>query len=184
MKNNNDLSVIGNLKKWITGHTYQTTKENPKLKIINQLEGLGYKVSTLNEEGHPNRGGWYATLIAKKNETGIAVNLHNPFFMYTLDGTNIYGEEATSIVLVKTFELTISSEGINQRFLEELNKANAKFMFTKVFYRENDEKEITLYISTCVFSYSEKDLENTISFLESDTNGYRDDLKGFTDFKS
>jgi len=180
MENNNKLNAV------IRNRTYKAGRENSLSEITNHLESLGYKVSLANKKTSPSQG-WTVSLIAENDEVDMMVNIHNPFFMTISDENGkqieIYGEGATTLFLTKSFmTLSIEGEKINQKFLEALNKTNAGFMFTKVFYRETGEKEIMVYISTCVLSYNERDLEDAINFLESNASSYLEDLKEFIDF--
>lgn len=140
--------------------------ETAKQAVIGHLEFLGYQVTEKD----------FITFTRLEARSEVRLNI----------AVNI--NHGDSIFITHLFGLAVPGEKIDQQFLEALNRTNARFLFTKIFFKENDEKEkfpscpIKLYVSTANLSYTARDFALAVNALESNTKAYMEDLIEFADF--
>lgn len=150
--------LVVSLNKGLSINKKIMMQNTTKLNVTKHLESLGYKVGDAKDYGY-----FIRLEAGSDTKPSLSINI----------------EKEGSLFFTQTLRLSQKKEEMNQKFLEILNKINGKFMFTKVFCKENERKEIMLYISTCTLSYSEEYFGSAMHFLESDSEKYREDLREF-----
>lgn len=135
--------------------------KNPITKqIFSHLEFLGYQVKEISEESEMDNDYLVAESESKSNLI-----------------LSIYKNSSVSISTRYTF--SDSKAAVTQRFLDALNSENAKSIYSKVYYREKEDKKVVLEIETFVVGYEKQAFVMVIDSLEREVGIYLRNLKEY-----
>ena len=125
--------------------------KNPTSKqIFNHLEYLGYVVEDVTEKENKVN----LDFILGKSETKS-----NLLVRISPDNT---------ILISARYVLSDSNKLVTEKFLKTLNTLNSISIHTKVYYQEQDNKEVSLAMETFIINYDKLSLVTVIDALESD----------------
>ena len=133
--------------------------KNPISKqIFNHLEFLGYKVEDRSGENEID-------II-----TGISESKSNLELRILKDNM---------ILISARYNLSDSNSIITQKFLNAINSANFKSLYTKAYYVEEEGKNIALAVETFSTGYNKQTFVTLIDSLERDVRVYLKDLEEY-----
>ena len=125
--------------------------KNPISKqIFNHLEYLGYTVEDVTEKENKVN----LDFILGKSETKS-----NLLVRISPDNT---------ILISARYVLSDSNKLVTEKFLKTLNTLNSISIHTKVYYQEQDNKEVSLAMETFIINYDKLSFTTVIDALESD----------------
>lgn len=125
--------------------------KNPTSKqIFNHLEYLGYVVEDVTEKENKVN----LDFILGKSETKS-----NLLVRISPDNT---------ILISARYVLSDSNKLVTEKFLKTLNTLNSISIHTKVYYQEQDNKEVSLAMETFIINYDKLSFTTVIDALESD----------------
>ena len=125
--------------------------KNPISKqIFNHLEYLGYVVEDVTEKENKVN----LDFILGKSETKS-----NLLVRISPDNT---------ILISARYVLSDSNKLVTEKFLKTLNTLNSISIHTKVYYQEQDNKEVSLAMETFIINYDKLSFTTVIDALESD----------------
>lgn len=136
--------------------------KNPISKqVVNHLEYLGYVVEDVTEKENKENLDFILGTSERKSNLLVRISKDNTIFIsvrYTIFNSN---------------------EIITEKFLNALNTLNSISIHTKVYYKENDKKEVDLIIETFIINYDKLSLTTVIDALESDVRISLKDLQEY-----
>ena len=136
--------------------------KNPISKqVFNHLEYLGYVVEDVSEKENKENLDFIVGRSERKSNLLVRVSKDNTIFISA------------------RYTLSDSNRIVTEKFLNTLNTLNSGSIHTKVFYKENDKKEIDLIIETIVINYDKLTLTMIIDVLESDIMMYLKNLEEY-----
>ena len=119
-------------------------------QIFNHLEYLGYVVEDVTEKENKVN----LDFILGKSETKS-----NLLVRISPDNT---------ILISARYVLSDSNKLVTEKFLKTLNTLNSISIHTKVYYQEQDNKEVSLAMETFIINYDKLSFITVIDALESD----------------
>ena len=119
-------------------------------QIFNHLEYLGYVVEDVTEKENKVN----LDFILGKSETKS-----NLLVRISPDNT---------ILISARYVLSDSNKLVTEKFLKTLNTLNSISIHTKVYYQEQDNKEVSLAMETFIINYDKLSFTTVIDALESD----------------
>lgn len=136
--------------------------KNPISKqVVNHLEYLGYVVEDVTEKENKENLDFIVGRSERKSNLLVRVSNDNTIFISA------------------RYTISSSNEIITEKFLDALNTLNSISIHTKVYYKENDKKEVDLIIETFIINYDKLSLTTVIDALENDIRDSLVTLKEF-----
>lgn len=83
------------------------------------------------------------------------------------------------ILISARYDFSDSNSVVTQKFLDALNSENAKSMYSKVYYREKEDKKVVLEIESSTVGYEKQAFVTIIDLLEKEVGMYLKDLKEY-----